>query len=1024
MPVKLKCTRSDCGWVMDQEMEMADARWYVELHIKTEHPIITQAAANNRREKMKRPSAELDMSESKWRDFINQWGIYKRTSGVTGQDIVDDLWQCLSDPLRMEVTSEQGADLETAEEEDLLSAIKKMAVLESNPMVHRNNLRTMLQGESEKIRNYVARLREAAIDCQFNVKCSEELCEGVNSYKEEIIRDQCVSGLRCRETQGKILALGTGLPTLDAVIAKAEAEEQATLAQNKLVARSIKQEAAVEVSSLASDKGGEKGDKCRFCDRSGHGKNPDTKTRKKSCPAFGKSCFKCEKTHHFSSVCKGKKSEEDAAKTNAITAASDKEEILPATFFAINADGQKALDVGHIDWDSEVQHWVQRKPRAMKQMRVDIRVLVEDHRAWHPRDNFKKSWPVQGSNPGKIFQIKSTPDTGAQVTCSGTHLLQKLNMSQRDLIPTSQTIVAANNKSLLTLGGVMIEVTGSKNGIRKTTKQFCYICKEVTGLYLSRSACGDLAGVLPWTEDILGVNSIGSAVGLDHEEGEVHQADDGTESQRAPCGCPARSAPPPLPTEMPFGEEEVDKLQDWLLKRYAGSAFNVCTHQKLNKMTGPPLELKVDPTVTPVARHVPAPIPWHFKEQVKAGLEADTRMGVIEEVPANTSVSWMSRMVITPKKNGTPRRTVDYFQLNKACKRQTHHTRSPYHLATDIPKNVKKSCYDAWNGFHSVPLAEDSKQYTKFITPWGAYQYCVCPQGWLSAQDAYSKRYDGIIKEVKDYVKCIDDVCQWDETVEGCFWKACKFLELCSKNGITFNPEKFVFARDEVEYIGFEITADSVRPGQSMIQAISDFPAPTNITGMRSFFGLVNQVSYAFSMKETMAPFRELLRPSSTFYWDDKLQALFEEARLEIVKKVEKGVKMFEMGRVTCVAPDWSKEGVGFFLFQKHCDCVDIKLGCCKDGWQITMAGSRFLRPNEKNWYPGEGEALGVVYALNKTKHFVLGCKQLYVATDHKPLLGTFGDRDLEQIENPRLRRLLYVPAKTHCPGTQYARRA
>ena len=61
MPVKLKCTRSDCGWVMDQEMEMADAKWYVELHIKTEHPITTQAAANNRREKMKRPSAELDM---------------------------------------------------------------------------------------------------------------------------------------------------------------------------------------------------------------------------------------------------------------------------------------------------------------------------------------------------------------------------------------------------------------------------------------------------------------------------------------------------------------------------------------------------------------------------------------------------------------------------------------------------------------------------------------------------------------------------------------------------------------------------------------------------------------------------------------------------------------------------------------------------------------------------------------------------------------------------------------------------
>ena len=45
------------------------------------------------------------------------------------------------------------------------------------------------------------------------------------SYKEEIITDRCVFGLRCKDTQAKILALGKGLPTLDAVITKAEAEE-------------------------------------------------------------------------------------------------------------------------------------------------------------------------------------------------------------------------------------------------------------------------------------------------------------------------------------------------------------------------------------------------------------------------------------------------------------------------------------------------------------------------------------------------------------------------------------------------------------------------------------------------------------------------------------------------------------------------------------------------------------------------------------------------------------------------------
>ena len=81
--------------------------------------------------------------------------------------------------------------------------------------------------------------------------------------------------------------------------------------------------------------------------------------------------------------------------------------------------------------------------------------------------------------------------------------------------------------------------------------------------------------------------------------------------------------------------------------------------------------------MTPVAKHVPAPVPWHFREKVKAGLKADCRMGVLEEVPANTPVKWMSRMITPAKKNGEPRRTVDLSDLNKECKRQTHHTKSP-----------------------------------------------------------------------------------------------------------------------------------------------------------------------------------------------------------------------------------------------------------------------------------------------------------------------------------------------------------
>ena len=81
---------------------------------------------------------------------------------------------------------------------------------------------------------------------------------------------------------------------------------------------------------------------------------------------------------------------------------------------------------------------------------------------------------------------------------------------------------------------------------------------------------------------------------------------------------------------------------------------------------------------------------------------------------------------------------------------------------------------------------------------------------------------------------------------------------------------------------------------------------------------------------------------------------------------------------------------------------------CCKgkEGWKLTLVGSRFTHPAESRYAPIEGEALAVAEALNKARFFVLGCDKLTIAVDHKPLLKVFGDRSLEDITNTRLRNL------------------
>ena len=157
---------------------------------------------------------------------------------------------------------------------------------------------------------------------------------------------------------------------------------------------------------------------------------------------------------------------------------------------------------------------------------------------------------------------------------------------------------------------------------------------------------------------------------------------------------------------------------------------------------------------------------------------------------------------------------------------------------------------------------------------------------------------------------------------------------------------------------------------------------------------------------EHMLPFREALKPGSSFTWTEELNELFEESKAVIISEIENGVRIYDKSKPTSLATDWSKTGIGFWLFQKHCNCASTKPFCCRTGWKITLVGSRFTHAAESRYAPIEGEALAVADALDKARFFVLGCEKLIVVVDHKLLLKVLGDRCLEDISNLRLRNL------------------
>ena len=308
------------------------------------------------------------------------------------------------------------------------------------------------------------------------------------------------------------------------------------------------------------------------------------------------------------------------------------------------------------------------------------------------------------------------------------------------------------------------------------------------------------------------------------------------------------------------------------------------------------------------------------------------------------------------------------------------------------------------------------------LTPHGRWRYKCAPQGFVSSGDGYNRRFDAVHADFPRKERCIDDICHFDANLVEHWWRTIDLLIILGKSEIILNPQKFQFAKRSVEFAGFRVSESAIEPLPKYLDAIRGFPTPKNVTDVRSWFGLVNQMANYAQLRDLIAPFKVFLSPRHQFSWSAELDDIFEASKDAIIRAICKGVEIFDITRKTCLRTDWSAQGIGYYLSQKHCDCSSPSPNCCVDGWKITLAGSRFLHGPEQRYAAIEGEALAVAWSLEHTKYFTQGCDNLLIVTDHQPLVKILGDRTLDEIANTRLFRLKQqtLPWKfsiMHLPG-------
>ena len=884
----MKCPYPDCGYNTDAEIA-ADGSIELKLqllgiHERGMHPINTQPVqqAAPRTEKFSRPKLELKdgmVSEEDWEFFLHNWAEYKRLAdpGTHSREI---LGLSLGEVAGRVFNRVGSTSYDKLTEQELLNEARNLAVKRRNKLVNRIKLAGMVQGVDETITSYETRLKPIARTGKYKEKCNN--CFQDVDFTEQMVLDNLIRGLADETIQTKVLAMNDEDITLSKVVKFIESEELAkwSLSDTK---------AAGTVSGLSSYKKLSKKSSsdinlklCRKC-----GERAWPHSAQSPCPGIDHTCEYCDIKGHLVKACKRKKNErkkkdekkkdgkkKDDGSNKEKNDDSDVESVATIKMYLaqIKSGRQKKI-LKPLRYDKKLRKFVQKTGNDMHRTDVEIRIDRHNYSVIN-KTVMDSVFPSEHKLSKNIVNTSAVADTGACVCCSGPGLLKELGIDRSILFKTNMELSAANKKLMTVIGCIPVLISARTTGKKMSNpvNVMLYVVEELKEVFLSREALKNLQ-IIPETFPLAPEHS------PEDNENYVHAVYD----KVAECGCLRRNtAPDPPNLHLEATEDNRKALRQCLLDHYASSTFNTCEHQPLPLMHGPPLEFHVDSTVKPFAVHTPASVPIHWAEKVRSDLERDVELGVLERVDENIPVTWCHRMVVCRKRNGDPRRTVDLQPLNSVSIRQCHPTAPPLQQAMDIPHGVKKSTLDAWNGYHSVAIRESDRHLTTFITPWGRFRYKTAPQGYLASGDAYTHRYDKITMGFKDMKRVIDDTLLHSKDIGSSFHHVAKYLTLVGKNGIILNPDKFNFAEDEVDWAGIRVTNDKCKPLDAHVDAIRNFPVPINITDMRSFMALVNQVSPYYAVQPHLQPFRELLKKGSIWYWDTNLSKLFEETQAHI----------------------------------------------------------------------------------------------------------------------------------------------
>ena len=364
--------------------------------------------------------------------------------------------------------------------------------------------------------------------------------------------------------------------------------------------------------------------------------------------------------------------------------------------------------------------------------------------------------------------------------------------------------------------------------------------------------------------------------------------------------------------------------------------------------------------------------PVCFAGEEAAHLEKMLKAGVIQE----STSEWAAAPVLIRKRDGTVRWCIDYRALNELTVKDNF----PLPLVDDcldtLSGNMWFSKLDANSAYWQVKIKEEDRKKTAFTTKYGLFEHVRMGFGLCNGPATYARVINFVPRGLnwKTVLAFLDEILVLGKNFKDHLPNLGEALARFRRFGLRLKPKKCMLFQRQVEFLGRNVSQNSISMTDVGIKTVLDWPTPRCSKDVERFAGLVNYHRvFVKDFSRLAEPLYKVVGKKNMFKWDKEQQKAFDALKEALTHP--QVLALPDGASDLILDTDASDYAVGSELLQ------------IQNGEEKVIAyGSFALTTEQRKYCTTRKELLAVLRFTRQWRHHLLG-RPFIVRTDHASLI-------------------------------------